>query len=97
MTKLTTTLLLTLLTAATTTMASPFPDYTLSARQDAGNCTEYCSVSAGCVCRTVPSDCTAWYTVQSGDTCTSIAQAAGTFTVSQLYKWNPDMGRSCAG
>ncbi|KAL1616156.1 hypothetical protein SLS56_011547 [Neofusicoccum ribis] len=94
-----TTILLSFLAAAPA-LASPFPSYTLdsalSARQ-ASNCTQYCSVSAGCACTVRPSDCTALYTVQADETCVSIAESFGNFTVTQLYKWNPDMGRTCFG
>ncbi|KJX93479.1 carbohydrate-binding module family 50 protein [Zymoseptoria brevis] len=67
----------------------------LSARQS--NCTEYCSNSAGCVCTVRPSDCTTFYTVQSGDTCLSIAKVFGNFTVTQFYRWNPSVGQTCFG
>lgn len=92
--------LVSVLIAAATALPSPFPAFELErsvVARDDSNCTQYCSVSAGCVCTVRPSDCTALYTVQSGDTCTAIAESFGNFTVSQLYQWNPDVGRSCFG
>jgi len=76
--------------------ASPLvmPAAELSTRDD---CTTYCSVAAGCVCRSYPADCTASYLVQSGDTCVTIAKSFGNFTVTQLYKWNPSVGQTCFG
>ncbi|CZT21916.1 uncharacterized protein RCC_07783 [Ramularia collo-cygni] len=68
---------------------------TLNARQS--NCTEYCSNSAGCVCTVRPSDCSEFYTVQPGDTCLTIAKSLSKFTVTQFYRWNPSIGRSCFG
>lgn len=67
---------------------------TLVERQSSG-CTEYCSDAVGCVCRSYPADCTASYLVQPGDGCLAIAEKFDNFTVSQLYRWNPDMGLEC--
>ncbi|KAL9092275.1 MAG: hypothetical protein Q9165_004449 [Trypethelium subeluteriae] len=91
-----TTLVLTTLVA--TAACSPFPaavleTNTLVPRQD--NCTEYCSVDAGCTCTVRPSDCSAFYEVQSGDTCLTIGQKFNNFTISQLYRWNPSMTLNC--
>jgi len=58
-------------------------------------CTEYCSPAVGCVCVDLPADCEATYIVDSGDTCTGIAEKFGNFTVTQLYLWNPDMQQTC--
>lgn len=95
MTKFTTLILAAAATAAA--LPNPFPAYSLEARQDGNNCTQYCSVAAGCACTVRPSDCTGFYTVQPDDTCTSIAEAFNNFTVTQFYKWNPSIGRSCFG
>ncbi|EKG20364.1 hypothetical protein MPH_02289 [Macrophomina phaseolina MS6] len=97
MTKFTTVLLAAASAVPALAFPSPFPSYTLSPRQDSNNCTQYCSIAAGCACTIIPSDCTAKYTVQPDDTCVSIAESFGNFTVTQLYKWNPSMGRSCFG
>jgi Lactonase, 7-bladed beta-propeller/LysM domain len=40
-------------------------------------------------------DCTKFYLVVSGDTCNSIATAAG-INISDFYTWNPAVGSSCA-
>lgn len=74
-----------------------FEENTLAVRAAANNCTQYCSVSAGCVCTVRPSDCTALYTVKPDDTCGSIAKHFNNFTTTQLYKWNPDIGQTCFG
>lgn len=56
-------------------------------RRDNG--TEYCSVNTGCVEIHRPYDCTANYTVNADDSCTSIGEAFGNFTLTQFYEWNP--------
>ncbi|KAF2087247.1 carbohydrate-binding module family 50 protein [Saccharata proteae CBS 121410] len=87
-------------TATVLAHPSPFPAYTLEKRApqtSADNCTEYCSVSAGCVCTVRPSDCTAFYTVQPDDTCGTIGDLFANFTISQFYKWNPSIGPTCLG
>ncbi|EMF12020.1 carbohydrate-binding module family 50 protein [Sphaerulina musiva SO2202] len=92
--------LLTLSALATSAVCSVLPaaySGTLEARVDNSNCTQYCSVSAGCVCTVRPSDCSEFYTVQSGDTCLSIAKSFSSFTVTQFYKWNPNVGQTCFG
>jgi len=67
----------------------------MNVRRD--NCTSYSSVAAGTVCVHLPSDCTAKYLVESGDTCQAIGTKFGNFTLSQLYYWNPDIGQTCGG
>ncbi|KAF2461398.1 hypothetical protein BDY21DRAFT_397756 [Lineolata rhizophorae] len=59
------------------------------------NCTEYTSVAAGSVCIHIPYDCDATYIVEGGDTCKSIGEKFGNFSLTQFYKWNPDITRSC--
>jgi hypothetical protein len=61
------------------------------------NCTIYTSVAAGAVCYHTPSDCTATYFVQPSDSCSSIAESYGNFTLSQFFYWNPDVGQTCLG
>ncbi|KAL1639886.1 hypothetical protein SLS58_007473 [Diplodia intermedia] len=97
MTKFTTLILAAATAATAAALPNPFPAYSLEARQDGSNCTQYCSISAGCTCTVRPSDCTALYEVQPDDTCTTIAEAFGNFTVTQFYKWNPSIGRTCFG
>lgn len=80
--------------ASCVALPNPTIDVNLQRRD---NCTQYTSVSAGSVCYHQPSDCTAQYLVQSGDTCTSIAAQFNNFTLSQLYYWNPDIGETCLG
>ncbi|KAK5655841.1 hypothetical protein OQA88_5380 [Cercophora sp. LCS_1] len=41
--------------------------------------------------------CARWYKVASGDTCQKVVDRFGTFTLSQFYTWNPDVGSTCAG
>lgn len=91
--------LLTLATLATTALSSALPGtyYGELETRQSNNCTQYCSVSAGCVCTVRPSDCSAFYTVESGDTCLSIAKSFSNFTVTQFYKWNPSIGQTCFG
>lgn len=91
--------LLTLATLATTALSSALPAtyYGELETRQSNNCTQYCSVSAGCVCTVRPSDCSAFYTVESGDTCLSIAKSFSNFTVTQFYKWNPSIGQTCFG
>jgi hypothetical protein len=60
-------------------------------------CTTYTSDASGTVCIDRPDNCDATYLVQPGDTCTSIAEAQGTLTVSQLYQWNPEALQTCTG
>ncbi|KAF2740919.1 hypothetical protein EJ04DRAFT_481131 [Polyplosphaeria fusca] len=62
-----------------------------------GECTQYCSVSAGCVCIKRPTNCVANYTVASGDNCGTIVDKYNTFTAHDLYLWNPEIGRQCFG
>ncbi|TVY81775.1 LysM domain-containing protein [Lachnellula suecica] len=76
-------------------VASPLATEHQLERRD--NCTTYSSVSAGTVCYHTPSDCSATYLVQSGDTCQSIAAIYNNFTLSQFYYWNPDVGQTCFG
>ncbi|MCJ1330343.1 hypothetical protein MMC10_007026 [Thelotrema lepadinum] len=86
--------------AATPIISDSLPilrENSLSARQDPNNCTQYCSIDAGCVCQRQPSDCTATYLVQPDDTCGTIAGLFNNFTQSILYYWNPDIGPSCFG
>ncbi|KAM7183358.1 hypothetical protein V8F33_013629 [Rhypophila sp. PSN 637] len=45
----------------------------------------------------VTKDCKAWYKVVSGDGCQVIVDRYKTFTLSQFYSWNPDIGNTCAG
>jgi hypothetical protein len=59
------------------------------------NCTTYSPVAAGTVCYHTPSDCSATYLVQSGDSCTSIATTFNNFTLIQFYYWNPDVEQTC--
>ncbi|KAF2277583.1 uncharacterized protein EI97DRAFT_375226 [Westerdykella ornata] len=60
-------------------------------------CTEYCSVAAGCVCITRPTNCVATYLVHAGETCGTVVERFSNFTATDLYKWNPEIGRSCFG
>ncbi|CAG8979435.1 hypothetical protein HYALB_00011948 [Hymenoscyphus albidus] len=59
------------------------------------NCTTYASVNAGTVCIHVPYDCTSFYEVQLGETCLSIAAKFNSFSLTQFFKWNPDVGQTC--
>jgi hypothetical protein len=63
----------------------------------AAKCVTYCSTLSGCVCTIRPKDCTAFYLTQPGDTCVSVAQRFSNFTVTQFYKWNPSIGKTCFG
>lgn len=45
----------------------------------------------------VTKDCKAWYKVVSGDGCQAIVDRYKTFTLSQFYSWNPDVGSTCGG
>ncbi|KAF2664612.1 hypothetical protein BT63DRAFT_443672 [Microthyrium microscopicum] len=61
-------------------------------------CKDFSSICAGTVpnlCR--PTNCSATYTVLSGDTCSSLKIEAPGVTATQLAKWNPEIGRSCFG
>ncbi|KAF2202124.1 hypothetical protein GQ43DRAFT_414316 [Delitschia confertaspora ATCC 74209] len=86
---------------ASVAAASPFPAeaHDLMARQEQmpGECTDYCSVSAGCVCITRPTNCVATYIVQAGESCGSVVDHFNNFTATDLYKWNPEIGRECFG
>ncbi|OCL13420.1 carbohydrate-binding module family 50 protein [Glonium stellatum] len=42
------------------------------------------------------STCTKYYQAKSGDSCSSISESFGTFTVTQFEAWNPAVGNSCA-
>jgi hypothetical protein len=68
-----------------------------AATELAAKCVTYCSTLSGCVCTIRPKDCSAFYMTQPGDTCVSIAQKMGNFTVTQFYKWNPSIGKTCFG
>jgi hypothetical protein len=63
----------------------------------AAKCVTYCSTLSGCVCTIRPKDCSAFYMTQPGDTCVSIATNFRNFTVTQFYKWNPSIGKTCFG
>ncbi|KAJ9619629.1 hypothetical protein H2203_008410 [Taxawa tesnikishii (nom. ined.)] len=70
----------------------------LESRQDSKlPCSQYCSVSAGCmnICR--PANCDATYLIESDDTCDSIVNKFGNFTAKDLLDWNPEIGQSCLG
>lgn len=41
------------------------------------------------------STCTKYYQAVSGDSCSSISNSFGTFTVAQFEAWNPAVGSSC--
>ncbi|KAK4207995.1 lysM domain-containing protein-like protein [Rhypophila decipiens] len=45
----------------------------------------------------VNKDCKAWYKVVGGDGCQSIVDKYKTFSLTQFYGWNPDVGNTCAG
>lgn len=83
-------ILFSLLATITATFATP-----LLVPRD--NCTTYTSVAAGSVCYHTPSDCSATYLVQPGDSCTSIRETYNNFTLSQFFYWNPDVGQTCLG
>ncbi|EAW07285.1 LysM domain protein [Aspergillus clavatus NRRL 1] len=40
-------------------------------------------------------NCDAFYKVQNGDSCWSIVNSYGNFTLEEFYSWNPSIGRSC--
>ncbi|KAF2116497.1 hypothetical protein BDV96DRAFT_598402 [Lophiotrema nucula] len=90
---------------ATSASAIPFPFDTTSLtknllpRQETlpPTCTNYCSVSAGCVCIRRPTNCLANYTVEAGDNCGTIVDKYNSFTATELYKWNPEIGKQCYG
>lgn len=42
-----------------------------------------------------PTNCNKWYTAQSGDSCSSVADAAF-ITLAQFYSWNPAVSSDCA-
>ncbi|KAJ4298006.1 hypothetical protein N0V90_005905 [Kalmusia sp. IMI 367209] len=60
-------------------------------------CSDYCSVSAGCVCIRRPTNCVASYISESGETCGSIVNQFNNFTAHDLLAWNPEIGNSCFG
>lgn len=43
-----------------------------------------------------PADCNKWHVVSSGDTCTSVATAAG-ISVATFHAWNPAVSSDCTG
>lgn len=43
----------------------------------------------------IAKDCKTYHRVQSGDTCQSIADSYGTFTLDDFAKWNPAVGADC--
>ncbi|KAH8695446.1 hypothetical protein BGW36DRAFT_429323 [Talaromyces proteolyticus] len=45
----------------------------------------------------IAANCTKYYQAVSGDSCSSIASAFGTFSVSDFESWNPAVGSSCSG
>lgn len=45
----------------------------------------------------IVTDCTKYYQAVSGDSCASIIDEFGTFTLSQFQTWNPAVGKNCAG
>ncbi|KAF2190677.1 carbohydrate-binding module family 50 protein [Zopfia rhizophila CBS 207.26] len=86
--------------------AVPFPfdatsllPHHLNARQEQmpPDCTEYCSVSAGCVCIIRPTNCVATYIVDAGETCGTVVDRFNNFTATALFKWNPEIGKECFG
>ncbi|KAF1977828.1 hypothetical protein BU23DRAFT_550508 [Bimuria novae-zelandiae CBS 107.79] len=60
-------------------------------------CSDYCSVSAGCVCIRRPTNCVATYLSDSGETCGSIINQFNNFTAHDLLAWNPEIGKECFG
>ncbi|KAJ4356278.1 uncharacterized protein N0V89_004309 [Didymosphaeria variabile] len=60
-------------------------------------CSDYCSVSAGCVCIRRPTNCQASYLVQSGDNCGTVVSQYNNFTAHDLLAWNPEIGKECFG
>ncbi|KAF2689048.1 carbohydrate-binding module family 50 protein [Lentithecium fluviatile CBS 122367] len=60
-------------------------------------CTEYCSISAGCVCIRRPTNCVATYLVDAGENCGTVVSRFNNFTSSDLYAWNPEIGQTCFG
>ncbi|KAF2830247.1 hypothetical protein CC86DRAFT_464656 [Ophiobolus disseminans] len=55
------------------------------------------SLSSTAFAAAIPSNCTATYRVESGDTCVSIVEKFHNFTAPDLYRWNPSIGTSCFG
>ncbi|KAE8167889.1 hypothetical protein BDV40DRAFT_311378 [Aspergillus tamarii] len=45
----------------------------------------------------VSSSCTKYHLVHPGDTCYTIQNKYGTFTLEQFYFWNPSIGKGCIG
>ncbi|KAF1951010.1 hypothetical protein CC80DRAFT_496303 [Byssothecium circinans] len=87
-----------MLASLTSVTAAPTTSNALVARQAAPNqCSEYCSVAAGCVNICRPANCAATYLVQSGDTCHSVVSEFNNFTATDLYNWNPEIGTTCFG
>ncbi|MCJ1384752.1 hypothetical protein MMC17_007870 [Xylographa soralifera] len=43
----------------------------------------------------IAANCDAFYTVQSGDSCSAITDKFANFTLAQFYSWNPAVGSSC--
>ncbi|GKZ34453.1 hypothetical protein AbraIFM66950_004728 [Aspergillus brasiliensis] len=43
----------------------------------------------------IAKNCDAYYVVKTNDTCASIVQEFGNFTLTQFYTWNPAIGTSC--
>ncbi|KAK3215393.1 hypothetical protein GRF29_19g3145239, partial [Pseudopithomyces chartarum] len=60
-------------------------------------CSDYCSVSAGCVCIRRPTNCQATYLTQSSETCGTIVSHFSNFTAHDLLAWNPELGKECFG
>ncbi|KAE8377267.1 hypothetical protein BDV26DRAFT_281995 [Aspergillus bertholletiae] len=47
--------------------------------------------------RGVASSCTKYHLVHPGDTCYTIQDEYGAFTLEQFYSWNPSIGKGCIG
>ncbi|KAF2792775.1 carbohydrate-binding module family 50 protein [Melanomma pulvis-pyrius CBS 109.77] len=91
-----------LLASISSVAAAPFSSNGISlldARQEElpPTCSDYCSVSAGCVCIIRPTNCVATYIVDSGETCGTVVDRFDNFTATALFKWNPEIGKECFG
>ncbi|KAF2708410.1 carbohydrate-binding module family 50 protein [Pleomassaria siparia CBS 279.74] len=91
-----------LLASISSVAAAPFASNevsTLVARQATlpTECTDYCSVSAGCVCIIRPTNCAENYTVDAGETCGTVVDRFPNITATALYEWNPELGQTCFG
>ncbi|PVI05899.1 carbohydrate-binding module family 50 protein [Periconia macrospinosa] len=78
---------------------APASSNALVARQATlpSECTDYCSVAAGCVCIRRPTNCVATYLTQSDENCGTIVERFNNFTATDLYAWNPEIGNTCFG